>query len=364
MEIGHRCRSLRLVGRTLLVRLLVTSALAVPASPASSETLHVEPVSKLECRGYDLVVPGQKAIVTGSQFLPGIPVQLNFAFHDAARRPIGTATSDAGGRLRAEVLIPAAPFAPIDVNRPGLLEAVSREPLQWAVTTVVVVSSLPAPDSDRDRVPDFCDVCPELSNPGQEDEDQDGRGDPCDPCPRAAEDDVDGDGLCEGGVDDCSYDPDNDIDQDQVCGDFDNCPSISNRWQEDDDANGIGDACQTHASCSDGADNDLDGRADHPDDPGCADGNDPTEEDPNQICDDGKDNDADGLTDWHSSPRVGDPGCGTSISRDSIENPECDDGKDNDGDGKIDFDGRNGAGEPDPDCLESGTGQSESSGEQ
>jgi hypothetical protein len=54
--------------------------------------------------------------------------------------------------------------------------------------------------------------------------------------------------------------------------------------------------------CSDGIDNDGDGYTDYPNDPGCTDLDDPTEN-PNPPCSDGIDNDGDGLVD------CADPGC-------------------------------------------------------
>jgi formylglycine-generating enzyme required for sulfatase activity len=82
--------------------------------------------------------------------------------------------------------------------------------------------------------------------------------------------------------------------------------------------------------CSDGADNDGDGLADFPDDPGCADASDLSEHSPLLPCDDGAHNDADGLADYPS-----DPGCfGPTFP---VEDPPCDDGLDNDGDLLIDF---------------------------
>jgi uncharacterized membrane protein len=62
------------------------------------------------------------------------------------------------------------------------------------------------------------------------------------------------------------------------------------------------------------------------------------------ACDDGLDNDGDGLADFPN-----DPGCRTSTS--SNEAPRCDDDLDNDGDGMTDWDGGPLEGPPDPDCT-------------
>ena len=68
------------------------------------------------------------------------------------------------------------------------------------------------------------------------------------------------------------------------------------------------------AECSDGIDNDGDGRIDHPDDPGCA-GPHELEEAP--ACDDDRDNDGDGLADWDGAGFTHpDPECVDDPSRD------------------------------------------------
>ncbi len=105
--------------------------------------------------------------------------------------------------------------------------------------------------------------------------------------------------------------------------------------------------------CSDGIDNDKDGRTDD-NDPGCLDPNDMSEKDAALACDDGLDGDGDGLIDFPA-----DPGClGVNSPR---EDPACDDDIDNDSDGKIDWDGGAGAGTPDPQCANKPWKTSESS---
>ncbi|MCB9286087.1 MAG: T9SS type A sorting domain-containing protein [Lewinellaceae bacterium] len=55
----------------------------------------------------------------------------------------------------------------------------------------------------------------------------------------------------------CLNDPDNDIDEDGVCGDIDNCPDVFNLDQADFDRDGLGDACDPTVSIT-GVVNNLD----------------------------------------------------------------------------------------------------------
>jgi PKD repeat protein len=93
-------------------------------------------------------------------------------------------------------------------------------------------------------------------------------------------------------------------------------------------------------ACSNGLDDDGDGLADFPGDPGCASTSDTSERSFALACDDGVDNDGDGLTDFPADPECGDPS-------DPSEEPQppaaCENGLDDDGDGLIDY-------PADPDC--------------
>ncbi len=136
-------------------------------------------------------------------------------------------------------------------------------------------------DSDADTYIDACDNCPTTGNAGQEDDDRDGLGNVCDDC-----NDLDGDRRGEPGVgvvnkcppdvcpgfddavdadadsrpdecDACPNDPQNNVDQDEHCGDVDNCPLVYNPDQADCNNNGVGDACVGDAD-NDGVIDDCD----------------------------------------------------------------------------------------------------------
>jgi hypothetical protein len=92
--------------------------------------------------------------------------------------------------------------------------------------------------------------------------------------------------------------------------------------------------------CSDGADNDGDGKIDYPNDPDCSSPDDRTEKE--ASCADRFDNDGDGKIDYPN-----DSGCSSpdDLTEKATQAPPtvCADGRDNDGDGNTDY-------PPDPGC--------------
>ncbi len=100
-----------------------------------------------------------------------------------------------------------------------------------------------------------------------------------------------------------------------------------------------------NTACSDGVDNDGDGKIDFGGgngDPGCSGAADNSERDPTLVCDDGIDNDNDGRTDFNTDPSISDPGCtGPTDTNERCTGGgcpfACDDSTDNDGDGLTDY---------------------------
>lgn len=348
--------------RLIAVLVSATAALFVATTSSSSFAgeLKWTLASSTGCLDRDYVASGQQLRLTGSGFAAGVPISLKFSCCQQ-EFDLPNATASGSGALDVVITVPTVPATFAVYPTVAELEARSNDPVHWLVGYAKVGPPGSPVDTDGDGIPSFCDNCPNRSNPLQENDDQDGFGDHCDACPSDPDNDVDGDGSCENLPPPlaCARDPLNDVDNDDVCGDVDNCPTVANRDQSDSDVNGVGDACQSQATCADGLDNDRDDRIDFPADTGCSSATDTSETDPNAVCDDGKDNDADGLVDFNSNADLGDPGCGLWRAIAVSEETECDDGLDNDGDGARDFDGSNGQFPADPECSAFGFSTSE-----
>ncbi len=119
----------------------------------------------------------------------------------------------------------------VDTDRDGVCDA--SDICQGSDDTV---------DSDGDGVPDGCDVCEGDDSTG--DSDGDLVCNDIDVCEgNDSTGDSDGDLVCDD-IDVCEGDDaSGDTDSDSVCDDTDNCVDVSNPFQEDDDSNGVGDAC-------------------------------------------------------------------------------------------------------------------------
>ena len=135
----------------------------------------------------------------------------------------------------------------------------------WLVVLAGCLAKVPADDLDSDRIADADDNCPDVANSDQSDLNNDGTGDACELCNSTDATDSDGDGIpnaCDGcdntqpddngnGVPDACEHP-HDEDSDGIADNRDNCPSVSNSDQVDNDEatsmpDGVGTACDDSA---------------------------------------------------------------------------------------------------------------------
>jgi len=109
--------------------------------------------------------------------------------------------------------------------------------------------------------------------------------------------------------------------------------------------NGGDDEFNNKAQCADGKDNDGDGMVDFPDDLGCDnDGDDSEDSMPSPLCKDGRDNDGDGKIDFPLDPGCFAPQQNTEDDDcpDGPNCPQCANGKDDDANGTTDYPGDSG----------------------
>lgn len=106
-------------------------------------------------------------------------------------------------------------------------------------------------DQDSDGIIDSSDICP--LDP-ENDSDNDyicGNIDNCSSTFNSDQNDTDGDGIGDA-CDVCSSDPLNDDDNDGFCYSVDNCPLVANADQSDSDRDGVGDVCDATDNMDDG----------------------------------------------------------------------------------------------------------------
>ena len=154
----------------------------------------------------------------------------------------------------------------------------------------------PCEDQDRDGLCDEVDLCLTTPSTNNSDADGDGIGDVCDDCQ-----DIDNSGFCD------DNEPCVDSDDDSICDEADLCPNVSSTNNEDIDADGIGDICDScqdingdgycagEEPCDDGDEDGICDEADLCPDSASADNNDADADGIGDVCDDCQDMDQDGF---------------------------------------------------------------------
>lgn len=100
------------------------------------------------------------------------------------------------------------------------------------------ITPIPCPNG----ITEGCDDnCPDISNDDQLDNDGDGMGNACDPCPYDSDNDDDQDGYCKEGRDEPGEFPG--FEPEKKLAEKDNCWFVKNPYQENDDGDAWGNAC-------------------------------------------------------------------------------------------------------------------------
>lgn len=195
------------------------------SGPPESGDLHLE-ASVATCGTiYDVFVPDQAITVLGGGFAPASQVLLRVvAQGEDYSSPLPAVGTDGNGSLSSMVVLPSD--LPVEGGAYMKATGVTGSGATRTLYRNFGVSPSANDDTDLDGVPDLCDNCSDVDNPGQGDADRDGVGDLCDSCPNDPWNDIDGDGLC-ADSDPCPLDPLNDADGDGLCAEVDECEGQS-----------------------------------------------------------------------------------------------------------------------------------------
>jgi hypothetical protein len=150
---------------------------AAAAETPTLDDLQLQVVNSPGCGG--VAAGGQEVSISGDGFAAGALVTVFLYAPDA--QVLRAFNADSTGSFGTRVTLPSGVSPQLLARLEAAGTGANAQPR--VLTAHLTIGPDLAVDADGDGVPDACDNCPTVINPGQEDQDSDAIGDACDACP-------------------------------------------------------------------------------------------------------------------------------------------------------------------------------------